>query len=295
MIGLAPSRPVLRYHGGKWRIAPRIIAMMPPHQVYVEPYCGAASVLLRKPRAYAEVINDMDGRIVSMFRLLRDQKQAERLVEALKLTPFAREEFEDSYGCTDNPIEAARRLIVRSFMGFGANGINEEIKTGFRANSNRSHTTPSHDWKNYPEGLAAITSRLQGVVIEHRDALQVMAAHDRPATLHYVDPPYMPSTRSEKRRRGGAKYHSYKFDMEEAGHVRLLEFIQSLEGMVLISGYPHDLYDEMLCGWERREFAALADGAKERVEVVWLNPAAAACAPEPKPEQVVFSFAGVPS
>lgn len=291
-MSAAPTRPVLRYHGGKWRIAPRIIAMMPAHQVYVEPYCGAASVLLRKPRAYAEVINDLDGRIVSLFRLLRDPEQTGRLFEALTLTPFALAEFEDSYGECDEPVEAARRLIVRSFMGFGSTAVNDEVRTGFRANSNRSSTTPAHDWANFPSCLSAVTSRLLGVVVEHRDALQVMEAHDRPETLHYVDPPYMPDTRSAKSRRGGTQYHAYKHDMEISDHVRLLEYLQGLEGMVMISGYHHALYDEMLRGWERREFAALADGAKERIEVVWLNPAAAASAPKSEPEQVGFSFEG---
>ncbi|MDH3195533.1 MAG: DNA adenine methylase [Hyphomicrobiales bacterium] len=89
----APTRPVLRWHGGKWRLAPWIMAQFPPHRVYVEPFGGAASILLRKPRTYAEIYNDLDSDVVNLFRVLRSNRASE-LIEALRLTPFARAEFE---------------------------------------------------------------------------------------------------------------------------------------------------------------------------------------------------------
>jgi len=116
MSDVAPTRPVLRYHGGKWRLASWIISHFPPHRVYVEPFGGAASVLLRKPRSYAEVYNDMDGEIVNVFRVLRDPARARELERVLRLTPFAREEFELSYIRDEDPIEQARRTIVRAFI-----------------------------------------------------------------------------------------------------------------------------------------------------------------------------------
>lgn len=91
---MTPTRPVLRYMGGKWRLAPWILRHLPPHRTYVEPFGGAASVLLRKPRAYAEIYNDLDGEIVSLFRVLRDPEAAAELVRRIALTPFAREEFD---------------------------------------------------------------------------------------------------------------------------------------------------------------------------------------------------------
>lgn len=229
-------------------------------------------MLLRKPRSYAEIYNDLDDEVVGLFRVLRDPAEAERLRAALELTPFARAEFEAAYGPTDDPVERARRLVCRSLMGFGSDGFNAEIKTGFRATSNRSGTTPAHDWQNYPKGLPAIVARLRGVVIENRDALAVMERHDGPSTLHYVDPPYMPETRCGHGAQGAWRYRAYRHEMTAEGHDRLLRALLGLRGMVMISGYPHPLYDTALGGWERREFEALADGAKKRTEVVWMNP-----------------------
>lgn len=240
-----PRRPVLRWHGGKWRLAPWILQHFPPHRIYCEPFGGAGSVLLRKKPCYCEVWNDLDGDVVNLFRVLRDSEMSTRLQELLRLTPFAREEFELSYQETDDPVEQARRLVVRAFMGFGSDGHNREQKTGFRSNSSRSGTTPALDWKNYPHVLKPIIRRLHGVVIENRDALEVMAQHDSAKTLHYVDPPYPRETRSQLTHR--AKCYSH--EMDEGDHEKLLVFLQGLEGMVLLSSYPNDLYSDALQGW----------------------------------------------
>lgn len=269
-----PTRPLLRWHGGKWMLAPWIISHFPAHRVYVEPFGGAASVLLRKPRTYAEIYNDLDDDVVNLFSVLRSPAAAD-LVRALELTPFARSEFELSYLDTDDPVERARRLVARSFMGFGSDGHNTAVRTGFRAASNRSGTTSAHDWSNLREAYRAIIGRLDGVVIECRPAVAVMRRHDGPDTLHYVDPPYLPETRSNKSRRGKLRYHAYRHEMTRRQHAQLLTALRSLLGMVVLSGYPSELYDQRLKGWRRVEIAALADGARKRTEVLWLNPACA--------------------
>lgn len=271
-----PRRPALRWHGGKWRLAPRIIEHFPPHRRYVEPFGGAASVLLRKPRAYAEIYNDLNEEVVTLFRVLRDPELGGALIAQLRLTPFARAELEQSYHPSPDPVEIARRLIVRSFQGFGSAGVNGAT-TGFRANSDRSGTTPAHDWANYPDCVPALIERLQGVVIERKDALALAAAMDREDTLIYFDPPYLPETRSKKRGPQGL-YHSYKCDMTTEDHERFLAAVLVLKSMVVISGYASDLYNARLSGWERVAFDARADGARATKEILWINPAAAAAA-----------------
>lgn len=271
---MTPTRPVLRWHGGKWKLAPWIIAHLPPHRVYVEPFGGAASVLLRKSRSYAEVYNDLDDDVVGLFRVLRDEGAAARLVSSLELTPFGRVEFLAAYETTDDPVEAARRLIIRSFMGHGSDA--HTWLTGFRANSNKSGTTPAHDWVNLPPALRLAISRLQGVIIEHRPALDVMKQHDAADTLHYLDPPYLHETRSQRARRSPGGIRVYRHEMSDTEHAELLAAIAQLAGMVVLSGYPSPLYDDALPGWRRVEASALADGARPRTEVLWINPAAAA-------------------
>ena len=268
-----PRRPILRWHGGKWRLAPWIISFFPKHRIYVEPYGGAASVLIRKERCYLEVYNDLDDEIVSLFQVLQSGRW-EELLEALRNTPYARREFEASYEFTEDTFERSRRLIVRSFMGFGSDGHNAAIKTGFRDNANKSGTTPSHDWRGFPDNLPAIVDRFRGVVIESRPAMQVIEKHDGLETLHYLDPPYMPETRSDKSRRGKIRYHAYKHEMSYSDHEELLDFVQGLQGMVLISGYSSALYKEKLEGWKLETKETVSDGAHPRIECLWINAAA---------------------
>lgn len=266
-----PQRPVLRYHGGKWRLAPWILSHFPPHRVYVEPYGGAASLLMRKPRCYAEVYNDLYGDIVSLFRVLRDVDTAAELERRLRLTPFARDEMVAAYEPPIDPIDAAHKMIIRSFMGFGATGVMGHI-TGFRANSHRSHTTPAMDWTNYQGQVPAFTARLQSVVIENREALQLVGEHDSDSTLYYVDPPYVHTTRSLGNPH--CAKHQYAFEMDDEDHRALAEVLHDVRGMVVLSGYPSPLYDaELYADWQRFERGHHADGARPRTEVLWLNPA----------------------
>jgi DNA adenine methylase len=259
---------VVRYHGSKWNLAPWITDNLPAHRVYVEPYGGGGNVLLRKARSYAEIYNDLYGEVVNVFRVLQDPTKAERLRNLLYLTPFARDEFYLAYEPTEDDIERARRAIMRSHMGHGNTGITQKSRTGFRSNSNRSGTTPAHDWTNYPDAIPTYVERLRGVVIETRPALDVMRRHDGRDTLHYVDPPYVHSTRGYDKR--------YAWEMTNDEHRALAEFLHGIKGMAVLSGYGCEIYDELYADWDRIEIEALADGARKRTEVLWFSPAAAA-------------------
>ena len=273
MLNKTIKRPVLRYHGGKWMLAPWILSFFPKHRTYVEPFGGGGSILMRKSRTYAEVYNDQWDIVVNVFQVLRDPDLAKELARQLHLTPFSRTEF-NKCGDVDireilDPVEKARRTILRSFAGFGSTATNAEHSTGFRAKSRLSGSTPAQDWTNFPKHIELFTERLRGVVIENKDYLEVIHQHDNKDTLYYIDPPYLHRTRNMKR--GNA---AYAHELSDEDHVVLCEELNKLKGMVIVSGYQNDIYKEKLQdrGWKLEKKEALADGGRKRVECLWLNP-----------------------
>lgn len=271
------TQPVMRYHGGKFRLADFIIDHFPEHRCYVEPFGGAGSVLMKKHRAYAEVYNDMDGEIVNVFRVLRDPDMCEALVRACVNTPYSRSEFELAFEESEDldPVERARRTLFRAQSGFGSAGATKG-STGFRIDSERAYGLSSHLWANYPAALSQFTTRLSGVIVENRPALSVMLQHDAPDTLHYLDPPYVWDTRY-----GGSdgidKGRCYRHELTNEDHRAFLAAALELEGMVIISGYMSDLYHKTLTnsGWVLRTKKAQISGYRgtaSRTECIWMNP-----------------------
>ena len=259
------TRPIVRYHGGKFILADWIISFFPDdHKGYTEVYGGGGSVLLKKRRSYFEVYNDLDGEIVNIFRTVRDF--GPELITKIELTPFSREELKLSYQPCDDQIERARRAIYRSMAGFGSAAATGQV-TGFRANSNRSGTTPALDWRNFPGSIPAIIERLRGVIIENKDAWDILKQHDAPRVLHYLDPPYKQSTRNPK-----WAEKSYRHEMNDTQQETMLTNIKTLLGYVILSGYESELYNDLLPGWHKVTRKAMADGARARVEVLWLSP-----------------------
>jgi DNA adenine methylase len=264
----------VRYHGGKWVLAPWIVRHFPAHRIYVEPFGGGGSVLLRKPRSFGEVYNDLDGEVVNLFLVARDQGL--ELQRRLALTPFSRAEFDLSYKISSDAVEQARRTVVRAGMGFASNLTRPNRdgspqRTGFRCNGWRSNTSAPRDWAGLPDSYAAIISRLQGVVIENRDAAKIILTQDAIDTLFYIDPPYVHSTRTAD---AGGTHRAYRHELNDQQHEDLAALLHQLKGMVVLSGYGCDLYKRLYRDWHRVEKSTYADGARARVEVLWLNPAA---------------------
>jgi DNA adenine methylase len=124
-------------------------------------------------------------------------------------------------------------------------------------------------WKTILDELPTIAERLQRVELHCVDAIDLIERYDSPITLHYLDPPYLQATRTAR--------NVYKHEMSDEDHLRLLDTITDLEGMVVLSGYRNPLYDHALKDWERItiEIANHAGQAKtksRRVEVIWLSP-----------------------
>ena len=262
------SRLVLRYHGGKSKLAPKIVSYFPPHQRYVEPYGGAASVLLHKPRTMSseEVYNDIDDEVVDLFRILRDGPLAKQLVQSLTLTPYARKEWEDSYKHSTDTLEKVRRFCVRVMMGWGTKGLDPDYKCIWRGNDAHGGW---QEWKSYVDNLPKVIARLREVNIENAPALWVMQKQDAPTTLHYVDPPYHLDWPD----------YTFKHDMTYEQHEELLQFLNRLQGYVILSGYPSELYDRHLQGWYVQSFNVQTDNQRhrtKRTDCLWLNPKAGA-------------------
>ena len=261
--------PALKYFGSKWRIAPWVIKNLPAHRLYCEPFGGAAAVLLRKPPSEKEVYNDLDGELVNFFEVIQSEEGVRRLFKMASRTPYSREIYERAFqnypaGYVFPPVERALELAVRSFMAVNAEAI-WKPKVGF---SNRNHIYPTsghwapREWRNWQRSIASLHKRFQNVIIENRDAVELIEAQDREDTLFYVDPPYVPSARS-----GGG----YKVDMTEGEHVKLLECLKNVKGRVVLSGYANPMYDEALAGWQRITRREQANGGRKTEEVLWIK------------------------
>lgn len=255
-----PERPLMRYHGGKFRLAPWIISHFPEHKTYVEPFGGSAGVLLRKERAHGEVYNDLNGGVVSLFRVLRDPGKTKKLKDLIEFTPYARDEYIQAFSTADCEIEQSRRELVKAYMGFNGGGVTRH-SGGFRSDAKRNYSNPAHIWAKLPEFIDTFAQRLKGVVIENQDALKIIKKYDDPQTLFYLDPPYKKETRGNKR---------YVVDMES--HKEMLEKIQSLKGFVVVSGYNSDEYNIALADWKKETSKAWVSHRPDKTECLWLCP-----------------------
>lgn len=266
------SAPLIRYHGGKFRLADWVIRHFPKHTCYTESFGGAAGVLLQKPRAYAEVYNDLDGEVVNLFKVLRNEVDRNKLIELLVFTPYSRVDFQEAWEPCDNSIEKARRLIIRAQMGFGSAGASKGI-TGFRIDTKRAYGTAQSLWVTYPNHLADVGQRLSGVLIENRPAIQILRDHDGVETLHYVDPPYVHDTRYSGAKTGRV----YRHEMTDQDHEELLKVLLDLDGKVIVSGYPSEIYNDYLGKWKRVDTSARISsgrGTDTRTECLWISPKA---------------------
>lgn len=262
--GEKPKRPALRWHGGKWKKANEIIAQFPPHQCYVEPYGGAASVLLRKQPAPHEVYNDLDGEIVNFFHVLREN--TDDLIRAISLTPYSRQEFEAAWDpCTD-PVERARRLWIRCTMSYSAPTACSASATGWRFQRTEASGVSAVIQHRNNAHLRDVADRFLSLMIECDDALKVIERYDAPTTLFYVDPPYVHSTRSKWAGK------AYAHEMTDEDHIDLLGALKAAEGHVVLSGYNSALYRAALQGWEQIQMEARDITGKKQVETLWIKP-----------------------
>jgi DNA adenine methylase len=274
-------RPPTNYYGGKGRLAPWIAGLLPPCRTYVEPFVGSAAVLFAKAPSPTEILNDLDGQVVNFFTVLRDRPA--ELTRALRLTPYARAEYQQLAPCYDDPhasdLERARRWFVR---------VNQSIShlagrgrpAGWAAAYNTNGADHAHKFAALADRLDACAERLRRVHLEQRPAVEVIAKYAKAGAeaVVYCDPPYLAEVRSALTKRRGADY-AVEY-ATEADHRALAEVLWAIPATVLLSGYPSGLYAELYeaRGWWRVDRAITRPTSNTSggrgalaVESVWSN------------------------
>lgn len=250
-------KAILKYPGGKWRIAEWIISYFPDHKVYVEPYFGSGACFFQKQSSYIETINDIDGNIVNLFRVCRDYP--EELAKAINLTPFSRDEFINCNTPSDNPIEQARRTLVRYHQSFGTSNSS---KNSWRNVQTYGGPRVATMWNGLPEVIVNCCERLKEAQIENTDALKLIERYNDENTLIYCDPPYLQELR---------KKNIYKHEMNNEQHIELLKVLKTSKSKIILSGYDNDLYNSELSGWTTAEKQTTAQMGLHRTEKLWMN------------------------
>ena len=250
-------KSLLKYPGSKWRISDWILSFFPNHKVYLEPFFGSGALFFKKEPSYIETINDLDGNIVNLFRVCRDYPI--ELAKAINMTPFSREEFINCYIISDDPIEQARRTIVRYHQSFGTSNSS---KNSWRNVQSYGGPRCATMWNDLPDVIIECCERLKSAQIENTDALTLIQRYDHSDVLIYCDPPYMQNLR---------KKNMYSIEMDDNQHVELLETIKQSKAKIVISGYDNDLYNRELKDWCTAEKKTIAQMGLHRIEKIWMN------------------------
>lgn len=252
--------PPLRYMGAKWQLAKWVTGQFPPHKIYVEPYCGSAAIFFRKQRTEVEVLNDLNKDLVHFFKVLRENPDA--LINAIELTPFSLDEYQESWEACDEPVERARRFYIRCWQSFSADTV---TKSGWRRSTSLTrNTTTTQDWKRL-DGLKKAVDLLRCAQIDNLPALDCIRRYDSPDTVFYIDPPYVHATRKSLR-------HKYIHEMNDADHQLLAQTVSQIEGMAIISGYDSELYRQLYAGWRVETKSNTTNGNSTATEYLWISP-----------------------
>jgi len=225
-------RPPFNIPGGKYYLASWILSYFPKNyeeMSYLEPYAGAASVLLNKERSFEESINDTDLGILQIFRALRDEPKD--FIGRLKRTKYTENTFNRALSRVADPKDymdhAIAEFVLRR-MSWGG------LKQTYAKPSETTETT----WKGIIAELPRIAERVSDVHIFHRPAEEVIRSFDDENFLCYCDPPLMDEDCEDD-----------DFVMSVESHIDLANVLNQFRGKVLISGRLSKLYKRYYDGW----------------------------------------------
>lgn len=259
------TRSPVPYFGGKAWLAPRLAAVLPPHKHYIEVCGGSLALLLAKRPSRQETVNDLDGHLMTFWRVLRDRP--DDLERVCSLTPHSRAEralAQEISGELDE-LEIARRVFVALTQGRSGS----LTRTGWRHDLRPVSTPMPVVLQRYAGRIAQAAKRIRGVSLECRPAVELVEAYGGVReNLLYVDPPYIVDPGI---RRGG----EYRVEMRSvSAHQELAEACLAADAGVVVSGYASELWDSALDGWYRYAIPMLTSqgsGDGRRVEIVWSN------------------------
>lgn len=252
---------ILHYPGSKWSIAKWIIGHMPAHRVYLEPFFGSGAVFFNKSPSKVETINDLNGEVVNLFRVVRERP--DEFAYRIRWTPYARDEYRLSHEPSDDDMERARRFAVRCWQAIRPK---TSSISGWRCRFTERDAFHISQWNALPSRLEIVAERLRNVQIENVRAELLIERYRSEDVLIFADPPYLLDTRN------GAIYEDELTDQQ---HSDLLEQLERHPGPVLLTGYAHPMYDSRLKHWCRRSTMGKPVNGEAREEVLWINPVAA--------------------
>jgi len=281
-----PHLTAFPYFGGKSspRIRNAILAALPPHTRYVEPFGGGAGILLAKDPAEVEVYNDVNRGAVNFFRVIADETSFARFLSRVQGMPFSRAMFEEyarTWSGVHEPIEQAVRWYYVARQSFGGN---HGSAWGACTNSTQGGmASPVRRWLRALELLPDIHERMRRVQIECCDWRIVLDRYAGQGWLAYCDPPYVLGAR----RSGG-----YEHELSDRDHTELVDRLLRYDGAVVLSGYRTPLYAPLdAAGWDAVEIDVACSAAgrtrssglqgkgstkakQTRTEVIWMKPSA---------------------
>lgn len=243
-------KPIISYYGGKQRLASKLVKLIPKHTVYVEPFAGGATLLFTKPWPdvknsdhYIEVINDIDERLITFYRVLRDETLGPKLVARLQLTPYSESEHCRAKYILAHPSEYSDLDRAWAYYVNIQQAFAHKVHGGWGRSVWKKNLAAvwAHKISELPEYLR----RMASVHISCTDALVCIKQWDSPQTFFYCDPPYV------------GTYQGHYSGYSEEDFAKLCGLLDTIQGSFMLSCYDNELTRKHIRpSWEKFEFEA---------------------------------------